>query len=230
MHQKGGEEVNNGEETQTNGTPEDIAVDLPGEISRSQPAARCWDGRRRRQARASARPRREASQEEFFRVRPGEQWKREFGILAVPDENGVGDVLYLVSGELAQEYEEELKFVTLRLYVYKSEHAGLWPLRKPNGPSDEWARTAIAAARIAEAEWTRLIPGHGGYEAARPVNPISLEPKSPKKSFSELIKIGFEDRINSPNMTIRCCGTCEAADRALGAHRFRVSCTTGRAT
>jgi hypothetical protein len=188
--------VNNGKETETNGTPEDIAVDLPGDDLSDlnlPPGVGMGDVAVKRELLHV--PVGKPHKKRFFRVCPGEQWKRDFGILAVPEENGVGDVLYLVSGELAQEYEEELKFVTLRVYVYKSEHAGLWPLRKPNGPSDEWARTAIAAARIAEAEWTRLIPGHGGYEAARPVNPISLEPKWPKKSFAELIKIGFQDRI-----------------------------------
>lgn len=61
---------------------------------------------------------------------------------------------------------------------------------------DEWAHSALAAAKLAMKDWVRVVPNTnlGAYEANLAMAPLP-EPEWPNVSFQEIMKIAFKDRF-----------------------------------
>ena len=65
-----------------------------------------------------------------------------------------------------------------------------------DGRSNSWNESALAAARLAEANWIRVaanMPG-GMYDTFQAAGELS-DPEWPELSFSELLRLCFKDRF-----------------------------------
>jgi len=73
----------------------------------------------------------------------------------------------------------------------------LWPVRLPSedGRHDEWNRSALEAAEMAQKRWIRVAAnmGLGAYEVYEAVGNLP-EPEWPNVGFQEVLRIGFKDR------------------------------------
>jgi len=81
----------------------------------------------------------------------------------------------------------------LQLAVTATGVPFIWPLRLPNeNRKDTWASTALDAAAMAVDTWVRVTANMslGGYQIA--IARINNEPKWPKESFNDLLRIAFK--------------------------------------
>jgi hypothetical protein len=139
-------------------------------------------------------PCRKPNRHEFVRVRAGEEWRLETAVF----EDRVQREVYLVNQALAPELAGEVYPVCLFLAVNRQGDVFLWPSKLPgaDGRSNPWNDSALAAARLAEAKWIRLVANMAGgmydtYEAAGEL----AEPTWPELSFQEIVKLCFKQRF-----------------------------------
>jgi hypothetical protein len=136
----------------------------------------------------------------YFTVRketPGEKWK-DRGLFFVLEIEGRD--LYLVAANIANLKKEEdvIRPLLITRFVTMAGEEGLWPtkLDQPDTKSNRWNRTAQKALAAAENQWIRLINAKTYWHWKS--SPQTLEEKPPNfsnRSFSDLIKQAFEDRI-----------------------------------
>lgn len=144
-------------------------------------------------------PCRKPNRHEFVRVRSGDGWRLETGVF----EDKCNRDLYLVAPALWPELLGEVVPVCLFLAVNRQGDPFLWPCKLPgaDGRSNTWNESALAAARLAESRWIRVVANMSGglydvYEAAGELS----EPTWPDLSFQQLLKLCFKDRfIQSAN-------------------------------
>ena len=93
-------------------------------------------------------PCRKPNRHEFFRVRPGEDWRLETGVF----EDKVNREVYLVKRELLGELMGEVHATCLFLAINRQGDVFLWPAKLPgaDGRSNTWNESALAAAQLAE--------------------------------------------------------------------------------
>ena len=137
-------------------------------------------------------PCRKPNKAEFFRVRPGESWQLTTAVLE--DESGTSRDTYLLSPTLRDEISLA-KPVTLRVCVNRQNAPFLWPLKLPgpDGRSNYWNDSALAAAQAAETDWVRMESDQaaGLYRTYVAVGSLS-EPAWPEQSLQELLKLAFK--------------------------------------
>ena len=136
-------------------------------------------------------PVRKPKKQEFVRVRPGEDWRLQTGILILKDQR---DEIFLVDPLLWGPLSTEITPAILFTCVNRQNVPFLWPVKLPgpDGRHNIWHSSALEAAARAEAEWIRLVAADGSYEAY--VSEADLpEPEWPELSFKELITIAFKD-------------------------------------
>jgi hypothetical protein len=105
---------------------------------------------------------------------------------------------FLVTPQIALECPDEITPVTLFTAINRQGVVFLWPVRLPglNGKYDEWARSAMEAAEIAQRRWIRVRSNMslGAYETFEAGGQLS-EPEWLDVTFAEILKVAFRDRL-----------------------------------
>jgi hypothetical protein len=139
-------------------------------------------------------PCRKPNRHEFVRVRPDEDWRLETGVF----EDKVSRDVYLVRRDLWGELAGEVSPVCLFLTVNRQGDVFLWPAKLPGegGRTNAWNDSALAAARLAETRWVRVVSnqGAGMYDTLQAEGELS-DPTWPELSFAEILKLCFQGRF-----------------------------------
>jgi hypothetical protein len=109
------------------------------------------------------------------------------------------DEAYFVAPAMRGLLAEDLKPVLLQLTINRKGVVFIWPLTLPsedNPLGRSWHESARKAAEIAKTDWIRIgaDKGLGGYRVRKAEGHLS-DPQWPDKTFNELLKIAFADRI-----------------------------------
>ena len=139
-------------------------------------------------------PVRKPGRQDFFRVHPDVDWRLETVILELKEERET----YLVDQSLWGQLPGELIPKVLYTAMNRQGVLMLWPIRLPgeDGRHDEWNRSALEAAEMAQKEWIRMVANMslGAYEVYRAVADIP-DPEWPDTTFQEVLRIAFKDRF-----------------------------------
>ena len=139
-------------------------------------------------------PVRKPNPQDFVRVHPSADYRRDFLILELKDDRES----YLVRPELANELAGETVMRTIFTAINRQGVLFLWPvtISPPDGRVNEWWRSAREAAELAVTRWIRLKAnmGLGAYEIFE-AQSIMADPQWPELSFQELLRIAFRDRL-----------------------------------
>jgi hypothetical protein len=107
---------------------------------------------------------------------------------------------YLVAPALWPELAAESTFGPRALYAAMSRQKVLfvWPIRLPgpDGKIDEWNRSALDAAAMAETQWVRVASNMplGAYDVLT-ASAEWPEPDWPDLPFNEILRIAFKGRV-----------------------------------
>jgi hypothetical protein len=144
----------------------------------------------------TAVPVRKPKRDEFFRVHADDGFTLD--VLAVERDDDLDRETYVVSPACADAVSEVARKVRLFTCISKRGTVFLWPAKLPieGNSGRRYAETALKIAEEAKALWVRMWGdrGLGGYAMVRARGNIE-EPKWPDKTFRELLRIAFEDRI-----------------------------------
>lgn len=139
-------------------------------------------------------PCRKPNRQEFVRVRPGEEWRLESGVF----EDKSNREMYLVVPGLWQELPGDIQLVCLFLTVNRQGSPFLWPVKLPgpDGKTNTWNDSSLAAARLAEESWIRVAANMsaGLYDTFRALGELP-EPEWPDQSFREILRLCFQSRF-----------------------------------
>ena len=205
------EEKNHDQETPNTGVIEQIAIAQGSDASLEKPDP--FDPSRYRLGQEFAAsagverllttvPVRKPDRQWFVRVRPGEEWRLNAGVLVTEDDRET----YLVDQSLVPELAGEVVPVILYTAINRQGVLFLWPARLPgpDGRELEWHRSAHEAAAHAEIGWVRVQANMslGAYEISRALGDLD-EPKWPEQDFAFLLRIAFKGRIiDSPDHAV----------------------------
>ncbi len=138
-------------------------------------------------------PCRKPNRQEFMRVRPGKDWRLETGLF----EDKQNREIYLVERELWSELMGELFLACLFFAITRQGDVMLWPVKLPgpDGKTNSWNQSALAAAQLAETHWVRVASNMaaGMYDTFRAKGDLA-EPTWPDLPFSEILRLAFKDR------------------------------------
>jgi hypothetical protein len=132
----------------------------------------------------------------FVRVHPDEGYRLQTAVLELKEERET----YLVAQPLWPELAAEATF-SPRLLLTAINRQGvlfLWPIRLPgpDGKIDDWNRSALEAAQLAQDQWVRVTANMplGAYDVfvATGQHP---DPRWPEQPFGDLLKTAFKDRL-----------------------------------
>ena len=138
-------------------------------------------------------PVRKPGRHNFVRVHADSTYRLETAVLELKEERET----YLVDPDLWCELAGELVPKVLFTTVTRQGVLTLWPVRLPgeDGRHDEWNRSALEAAAMAEQAWVRVAAnlGLGAYEVYEATGNLP-EPDWPEVDFQEILRIGFRGR------------------------------------
>jgi hypothetical protein len=141
-------------------------------------------------------PNRKPNKSEWFRVRPGEDWRLQTAVLEL--EKGVERSTYLVAPSLWADLSGEITPALLLTCVNRAGDLFLWRVKLPgaDGRSNTWTDSALQIAKAAEDNWARMVSdtGNGIYTHYEPSTDLP-DPRWPTISFREIIRIAFRDRM-----------------------------------
>lgn len=133
----------------------------------------------------------------FIRVHP--ESRMTAAVVELKDESET----YLVVPAMIPELPGEAVPKVLLLAVTREGKPFIWPIKLPDetGRLDEWNRSAMEAAKLAEAKWISIkADRHGGSYAVYEATGNFPEPTWPELPFKELLRIAFRDKlINTPD-------------------------------
>ena len=139
-------------------------------------------------------PARKPNSHAFIRVHPGADFRLQVFILNTKDDGEN----YLVSPKLYAELAQEVRPKMLYTGVTREGNPFLWPVNMPgeDGRLDDWSQSAHQAAGIAQTHWVRLVANRsmGAYDVMKAAN-LSVEPKWPDKTLTELLNLAFRDKV-----------------------------------
>ena len=142
-------------------------------------------------------PVRRPKKNEFFRVHPDPDYVVD--AYTFVHEVGMDKETYWVTAGLRTELLEHLQPTRLFTCVNRADVTFLWPAKLPDaggGGGRSWSVSALEAAERAKTSWLRIHGNKdtGAYDrfVARAELP---EPKFADKTFGELVRIAFKDRI-----------------------------------
>jgi len=149
-------------------------------------------------------PVRKPNKSEWFRVRPGDDWRLQTAVLEL--ERGVERTTYLLAPALWPDWSGEVSVAVLVTCVNRAGDVFLWRIKLPgaDGRSNTWTDSAIQIATAAETKWCRMVSdtANGHYTHYEPTADLP-EPKWPDMAFGAMLKIAFRDRmIDTPNHTV----------------------------
>ena len=141
-------------------------------------------------------PNRKPHKSEWFRVRPGEEWRLQTAVLEL--EKGVERSTYLVVPALWPELSGEISPAMLLTCVNRAGDLFLWRVKLPgpDGRSNTWVESSLQIAAAAETTWCRMTAdmGNGIYAHFVPTAELP-DPKWPAMPFPAMLKIAFRDRM-----------------------------------
>lgn len=139
-------------------------------------------------------PCRKPSKQEFVRTRAGEEWSLD--TLFIEDQES--REYYLVAPGFRDHVIQDAFVARLVTAVTRSGDLFLWLLKLPgpDGRSNRWNDSALAAAHIAETKWVRVASNmsSGCYDVFKS-DGIKVEPNWPELTFNEILKYCFKDRF-----------------------------------
>ena len=133
--------------------------------------------------------------QEFIRVHPGDDFRLQTQVLELKATRE----FHIVASRLWGNLEGEAGFGPRLLVTCVTRQGALfvWPLRLPRdgGRSDNWAASALTAAKDAESSWVRVSADMtvGSYRAFRAQGELP-DPVWPERSFAEIISEAFKGR------------------------------------
>jgi hypothetical protein len=135
-------------------------------------------------------PVRKPSRQEFFRTRPGADYRLDTAIIELKAEQEY----YLISPELRATFFDEIKPVRLVTSITRQGNVFLLPitLPGPDGRSNSWWDSAREIAERAETCWCKMVPDKdlGAYQCYEGA-PDLPDPAWPDKPFQELVRLAF---------------------------------------
>ena len=138
-------------------------------------------------------PVRKPGRQDYFRVRPAEDYRLTTALLELKDERET----YLIAPELRHELFGELLPVTIFTAINRQGVVFLWPCRLPDetGRTNPWHESALEAAELAKAKWTRIAADMslGAYRIWEAAGELP-EPEWPEQSLRDLLAIAFKGR------------------------------------
>lgn len=139
-------------------------------------------------------PVRKPGRQDFVRVNPDEGYRLETAVLELKDERET----YLVDPGLWAELPGEIVPKVLFTAQNRQGVLFLWPIRLPgeDGRHDEWNRSALEAADLAQTQWVRVAAnmGLGAYEVYTATGDLP-KPEWPETDFREILRVAFKDRF-----------------------------------
>ncbi len=144
----------------------------------------------------TAVPVRRPKRDEFFRVHPGEDYRDDF--LVIERDDDLDREVYIVAPSCADAVLEVARRVRIFVCISKRGTTFLWPAKLPgeSAAGRRYAETGLKIAGHAETLWVRMYGDRslGGYAMVKAKGNLE-EPKWPDKTFRELLRIAFENRI-----------------------------------
>ena len=140
-------------------------------------------------------PVRKPNKTNFIRVRPGEDYRMDIGIVEMKEERET----FLVTPAMMSEPGIYELVVPARLVTYITRQGvlALWPLKlEKDGKLNPWHESALEAAQLAEEQWVsvRADMSLGAYQIFLATAELP-EPEWPEHTFSELVRLGFKGLI-----------------------------------
>ena len=141
-------------------------------------------------------PVRKPAKEWFVQVHPDESFRLQTAVIELKEDRET----YLVDRTLWDQIATEATFSPRALFTAMNRQGVLflWPVRLPgaDGRVDEWSRSALEAASMAQGKWVRVMANMslGAYEVFSAVADIPA-PTWPDKSLSELLRVAFRDKL-----------------------------------
>ena len=140
-------------------------------------------------------PVRKPNKTNFIRVRSGEDYRMDVGIVEMKEERET----FLVTPAMMSEPGIYELVVPARLVTYITRQGvlALWPLKlEKDGKLNPWHESALEAAQLAEKQWVsvRADMSLGAYQIFQATAELP-EPEWPEHTFSELVRLGFKGLI-----------------------------------
>jgi hypothetical protein len=140
-------------------------------------------------------PVRKPNKTNFIRVRPGEDYRMDIGMVEMKEERET----FLVTPAMMSEPGIYELVVPARLVTYITRQGvlALWPLKlEKDGKLNPWHESALEAAQLAEEQWVsvRADMSLGAYQIFLATAELP-EPEWPEHTFSELVRLGFKGLI-----------------------------------
>jgi hypothetical protein len=139
---------------------------------------------------------RRPKKDEYFKVNPDPTMTLTTLTWTDPDE---GDV-YFVTPSARDIMAESGRVVTLMLCQSRQRVNFIWPVSADtrSGGGRGWAESARAAALIAQTRWIKIRGDRpsGMYQVFEAADQAGT-PEWPERAFSDLLKLGFKDRLIS---------------------------------
>ena len=140
-------------------------------------------------------PVRKPAKEWWIQVHPDSAYHIQTAVLELKEDREV----YLVDPSLWSELATESTFGPRALFtaINRQNVLFLWPIRLPgpDGKIDEWNRSALEAASLANGKWVRIQSNMslGAYEVQEAIADIAA-PRWPEVPFADLLRTAFKDR------------------------------------
>jgi hypothetical protein len=142
-------------------------------------------------------PVRRPGREEFFRVNPHPDYTVDAWLLDW--DNGATQATYWVAPIMRDEMVEEIRPYRLFTCMSRRSVPFLWPAKLPfgaGGQGSSWSSSALEIADVATKYWLRMSGNRdvGAYVYVKALGDLG-SPNWPDETFSQLLHIGFKDRI-----------------------------------
>jgi hypothetical protein len=131
----------------------------------------------------------------FVQVHPDEAYRIQTAVIELKEDREV----YLIDPKLWSELVTEATFGPRAIFtaITRQGVLFLWPVRLPghDGKLDEWSRSALEAATMAQGKWCRVVANMhlGAYEVFTAQGELSA-PNWPDVPFADLLRIAFRDK------------------------------------
>ena len=144
-------------------------------------------------------PVRKPGKQEWFRVRPGDDWRVQ---TACYEDEELREI-YLVGRSLWPDLVGTIHPALILTCISRGSDLFLWRLKLPgpDGRSNHWADSALAIAREAETGWRRMSANMAAnyYDGFEPAASLP-DPEWPDRRFPEILRTAFQGRmIDSPD-------------------------------
>ena len=139
-------------------------------------------------------PVRKPNRQEFIRVCSDENYRLETAIIEMKEDR----TTYLVDKSLWNEMPGEIVPKVLFTTLNRQGTLTIWPIRLPDsdGRLDQWNRSAIEAAKLAQTRWIRVAANMdlGAYEVVEATGDLP-EPEWPDLTLEKILAIAFKNHF-----------------------------------